>query len=78
MTHLPAGQRTIDPGILAQLRELALDELGELLAGLDAGNLEFVDFTHVGAEDESGKSTGVSTYTVIVRRVGPPRPWPPK
>jgi len=68
MTHLPAGQRTIPSEILAHLREMALLELGDLLANLDAGNVELLDFSNVAGEDANGKPTRTRTYTVIVRK----------
>lgn len=68
MSHLPAGSRTHTPEQLGHLRELTIERLGDLLAQLDAGTLDFVDASTVTSRDEKGRSTGVITYTTIVRK----------
>jgi hypothetical protein len=65
----PVTPRDIPPAVLGHMREFALEELGDLLAQLDAGNLILLDmYVEAQLDAETDRPTGVKTYTVMVRK----------
>jgi len=66
VTNNPA--RAIDPGVLSAMHEHTLAELADLREGLESGRLQLLDkYTEPQFDAETGKLTGLYTYTFIVR-----------
>lgn len=61
--------RTIPEGLRGELHQLALGDLAYLFEKLENGELELVDkLTELHFDAETGKATGVKTYSFTVRK----------